>query len=356
MSVHQKTNGVWFVQYRVSGEKGIRREYCGTGDAGKQRARIRDAEIKHLKAQGRQVAFPRDRVYLDNIAQAYLLERKTGGASAKWLEEMRTLLNEHILPALTIKPAEAVTYTDIVALVAEKWGGCKLSTRQRYTGYLKALFQFGVDNSMIPSNPLAKWKKKAEPKKTLRLTVEGLKKILKHAAPHVVWAIEVEWEIGARPGPSELFALEWQDVDFKRHTLHIRGTKTDGANRVIPITPDFCQRLKERRQQAKSAFVVEYRGQPVVKVDKALKAAARRAGVGYSVCMYDIRHLFASTMLAGGADLAAVSRLLGHKSISTTQKHYYHLLAGEMGRAIRTRPGLGVVPANAKGARQRTDK
>jgi integrase len=38
--------------------------------------------------------------------------------------------------------------------------------------------------------------------------------------------------------------------------------------------------------------------------------------------------------------LAAVSALLGHASIDTTQKHYYHLLAGEKERAIATKPGL----------------
>ena len=40
--------------------------------------------------------------------------------------------------------------------------------------------------------------------------------------------------------------------------------------------------------------------------------------------MHDIRHLFASTMLTGGAELAAVSMLLGHSTIQMTER-YSHL-------------------------------
>ena len=50
--------------------------------------------------------------------------------------------------------------------------------------------------------------------------------------------------------------------------------------------------------------------------------------------MYDIRHLFASVMLAGGADLAAVSILMGHSSTQMTANVYYELLEGEKKRAI----------------------
>jgi site-specific recombinase XerD len=45
--------------------------------------------------------------------------------------------------------------------------------------------------------------------------------------------------------------------------------------------------------------------------------------------MYDLRHLFASVKLSGGADLAAVSKLLGHSNAQQTTNTYYELLKGE---------------------------
>jgi len=86
---------------------------------------------------------------------------------------------------------------------------------------------------------------------------------------------------------------------------------------------------------------VSYAGRPMKKFRSSLATACRRAGIPYDVRMYDIRHLFASTLLAKGADLAAVSRILGHADIATTQRSYYHLQAGEKERAVSLLPKIG---------------
>lgn len=56
--------------------------------------------------------------------------------------------------------------------------------------------------------------------------------------------------------------------------------------------------------------------------------------------MYHVRHLFGSVMLAKGAGLAAVSALLGHKSISTTANVYVHVMQGAKEKAIGLLPSV----------------
>ncbi len=339
MSVHQKPNGTWFVQYRIPGERSPRREYFPKGPHGERQARIRDAEVKLQKAQGQQPVAP-EKVYLDTVAQIYVVERKTRGASKRWLHDFALLMNNYVLPGLTTLPLNTITYTDVINFVDKTWGHRKLATRQRYLGYLKALFRFAVEHGHTKNNPLAKWRKTREPKRDMHLTLPDLGRIMIHAAPHLRWAIEVEWELGTRPGVSELFAIRWADVDFEQCCVHVKGTKTHEANRLVPITPEFRDRLAQVRSEQKGKYLIEYKGHALTRVNKGLQRAAQRAGIPYPVRMYDIRHLFASTMLANGADLAAVSKILGHSSISTTQKHYYHVLKGEMKRAIRARPSI----------------
>ncbi len=346
MSVHKKANGTWFVQYRVPGEKSPRREYCGVGKAGEQKARIRDAEIRLLKTKGQDVAPVAGKVYLDSLAQAYLTERKMRGASARWLNEFAHLLNLYILPAFALRPMEALTYPDVVTFVENTWGKRSLPTRQRYLAYLKAVFRFGVEHGLTANNPLAKWRKSKEKKRELQLTLKDLGTIMAYAAPHLVWAIELEWEMGTRPGPSELLAIRWADVDLGALVVHVRGTKTATSDRFIPITPKFAKRLAAMRKAAQSEYLIEYKGRPVKSLRKAWDRAIERARedkkLNYRPVMYEIRHLFATTMLANGSDLAAVSGLLGHAAITTTQDSYYHILKGEKRRAIRSRPALKV--------------
>ena len=76
------------------------------------------------------------------------------------------------------------------------------------------------------------------------------------------------------------------------------------------------------------------------KFRRSFHTACNRAGISYPVRMYDIRHLFASTLLTGGADLAAVSKLLGHSTIQMTTNVYYNLQRGEKERAVSLLPSL----------------
>lgn len=68
------------------------------------------------------------------------------------------------------------------------------------------------------------------------------------------------------------------------------------------------------------------RGRPIRResVWAIVKGAAERAGLGKGISPHTLRHTFATHLVEGGADLAAVQELLGHADISTTQI-YTHL-------------------------------
>ena len=336
MSVHQKKNGTWFVQFRSGGK--VHREYTGVGPNAHKAAVLRDAEVTYLKAQGVDPVGS-NKLSFKALVTDYLLERKTTGASARWISEFSHLLEKYIIPALGSMPVDEIKYTHIIELMAARWGKCKLSTRQRYMGYLKAIFRFGVEHAYTANNPLAKWTKAKEAKTDLNLTFDALQKIIAHAPEHLVWALTVEWQLGTRPGPSELFKLQWSDVDFVNHLICVRGTKTHSSHRTIPITTEFSALLKAIKAETRSPYIINYKNKPIKSVRKALKTACAKAQLPYHVTMYDIRHLFATTLLSNGSDLKAVSALLGHTSITTTQV-YIHLIEGEKRRAISTLPAL----------------
>ena len=343
MSVHQKKNGVWYVHYRIPGENRTKDEYFGTGLEAKAAAEERDEQIKQAKADRRPAPPRRESMYLDELAQSYLDDRKLNGKSASWLAEMESLVNNKFLPHLSAYPVDHLSYSDVMLMAGKCFAGLALSSRQRYLGYLKALFSFGTKHKLTCNNPLETWEKRTEPKYNYQLTVPILEQLVMHAAPHLRWAITVEWAVGARPGPSELYALKWSHVDYDRSRIRIPGTKTEHSNRLIPITEDFRDELKKKEASADCAYICSYKGRGVKSMRKAFTNAQRRAKLDVHVRMYDIRHLFVTVLLDQGAALSAVSRLIGHSAVTTTQNWYYHLMPGEMERAIALKPSLNVM-------------
>jgi integrase/recombinase XerD len=80
------------------------------------------------------------------------------------------------------------------------------------------------------------------------------------------------------------------------------------------------------RGQGQGRVFLNARGRPLRResVWAVVKEAARRAGIRRKVSPHTLRHTFATHLVEGGADLAAVQELLGHADISTTQI-YTHL-------------------------------
>ena len=98
--------------------------------------------------------------------------------------------------------------------------------------------------------------------------------------------------------------------------------------------------MREKKKESKQGFIIEYEGKPVKSIHHSFRRAVQRAGITYPVCLYDLRHMFGTFMLAAGADLSAVSQMMGHHSVKMTADTYYQYMKGEKERAIRLLPSL----------------
>ena len=65
---------------------------------------------------------------------------------------------------------------------------------------------------------------------------------------------------------------------------------------------------------------------PVSKIDVVFKRAIKKAGVD-PIRIHDLRHSHASFLLNSGANILAVSKRLGHATITQTLETYAHLLS-----------------------------
>ncbi len=138
---------------------------------------------------------------------------------------------------------------------------------------------------------------------------------------------------------AELVGLDLADLDFAAETVKVRG-KGD-KERLAPVggkalaalrayLPERLALLAAGRERGRpvdaSALFLNNRGRRLTtrSVERLVAGYARRAGIQAVVTPHVLRHSFATHLLEMGADLRAVQELLGHASLSTTQK-YTHL-------------------------------
>lgn len=353
MSIHQTKDGRWFAVY-WDGPRQMRK-YFGRETGAKKAAEAYDHQVKSWKAEGRRVTNRPQSPPLAYVTQKYL-EFKDQDLSPRTIYDINKVFNRYVLPQIGQIPCHELTQQDLTALMETiSAGGTSAKTVNRYCQYLMAVLNWAIKGGHIKKNPLQLIRLK-EKRYTPELpSIVEFLNILSHAPEHLRWALEVEYNTGCRPGPSELFALKWDMIDWTMGIIRIYNPKTD---RVIikPLKKLFLERLKKRYAGKTSDYIIDYKGRPLKRVKTAWSTAKQKAGITKRIRLYDIRHLYATLMLMAGGDIKGISNLLGHSSIKMTLETYYQIAESFKNQQIDFLPDLVMPQINADCANLKNKK
>ncbi|KJR99853.1 MAG: recombinase XerC [Desulfobulbaceae bacterium BRH_c16a] len=239
---------------------------------------------------------------------------------------------------------ETVSAIQVRSFVVSLHGHNCSATVARKLSALRTFFRFSLRRGKVKNDPLVGI---TSPKIgrfiPVFLTVDETFALLEAPLPADTYMhrdkaiLELLYSTGMRV--SELVSRNLNDLDFAEEVLRVRGK--GNKERLVPVgrpaiegvngwLPQRLQLIRERAGRGRAieedAMFLNGRGNRLSarSVERMVKAYGERAGIPQIVTPHALRHSFATHLLEMGADLRSVQELLGHASLSTTQR-YTHL-------------------------------
>ena len=214
----------------------------------------------------------------------------------------------------------------------------------RKVSALRSFFRYFKLKGEIEQNPAALLHAPKIPKKLPKfLNVDEMNAVLKinlDARKHPLRdhaVLELLYSSGLRV--SELVGLNKDDIMMRDGMVRVRGKGR--KERIVPVGDAAIRALyfyfkqTDSRQDVKDKKAVflnrSGKRMNVRSVQRLVEAVVLRTGLNKHVSPHTLRHTFATHLLGAGGDLRSIQELLGHESLSTTQR-YTHVGVDELSK------------------------
>jgi site-specific recombinase XerD len=319
--VYEKSPGVWYIRY-VDAQGRYRREKAGTKGTATELYRKRKVEAlqgKKLPEKLRRATVTFADISRDALAYSKAHRRTYGDDVARM---------ERILSWFRHRAADSVTAQDIErhfeeCIEQEKWAA---STVNHYRSLLSLTYRLAIRNGKALTNPARATRHRREDNSRVRyLTPEEDVKLRKAIAEE--WAQHMpELDLALHTGLrlSEMYGLEWQDIDLARRLLVVRRGK-NGEARYARLNSVAAKALEDmlKRSDGTGPVIRNLAGEPLGGPRYWFEKAIKKAEL-VDFHWHDLRHTFGSRLTMAGVGLRAVQDALGHKSVAMTVR-YSHL-------------------------------
>lgn len=325
---------IFFARIRVKGK--LIRKSLRTDVLSVAKLRLADLEKSERQAAENTEAVVTGKLKFEDILKVYE-ERLKGDGSVK--PRTKAYHKECISKLLRtwpdLKPTDVrkITKTACLEWAARIGVDTSPSVFNHTAGILRKILEIAVEAGALYDNPARFIKRhKQRPKKLNLPTKEEFQKFVKTIESRKVSSCYQSADLvrflaygGFRK--SEAKHITWEDCDFERKEITVRGDPTTGTKnseiRRVPMIPDMLellQRLKKGQPKEKAGKVM-----PISECQISMDNAAKEIGMS-RITHHDLRHLFATTCIEAGVDIPTVSRWLGHKDGGAlAMKVYGHL-------------------------------
>ena len=196
----------------------------------------------------------------------------------------------------------------------------KLNNKKRTSitvfNVMNEAFDIAVQNRIIKENP-CKFIKRPKHTRVIgtALTIEEEKELLTkikgNSNENLILFILYS---GVRRG--EALSICWEDFDYSKNRIHIKGTKTEKSDRYIPLFPKI-KAIIDNMESKSNGLVFNIKSNTITQYFARLNIGEHK--------LHDLRHTFATRCLELNIPMKYVQKWLGHSSYKTTADIYSHV-------------------------------
>jgi integrase len=283
-------------------------------------------------------------ITLSDVFEKYSIQAKQD-KDAKTYENEVCIFKKWIAPDMSNKAMDEIN-TDILEQVKKKMSDAGRAPRTvcLVLGLIRQIFNYAINRDLyFGNNPVNKIKKPSRDNRRIRFLSkkesEVLLERLNQSSHQLHDMALLSLHCGLRAG--EIFNLIWNDVDFEHEVLSIKDTKSK-RNRSAIMTPNVKTMLEKRKQDSDNGFVfLSTAGKKIEEISDTFARIVEELGFNsevsdnrQKVVFHTLRHTFASWLVMSGVDLYTVQKLMGHSTISMTER-YSHLAPDHLKKAVK---------------------
>ena len=222
--------------------------------------------------------------------------------------------------------------TPVRVFISKLYKKNKKVSISRKIASVRTFFEFLIRRGEMKSNS-AKLvpSPKGEKRLPTFLTVDEVVKLVEAPGSDNVYesrdraVLELLYSCGLRV--SELVGVNLNDLDLESMSVKVLGK--GNKERLVPLGSKASSAIKiyliqrlDLKPKEDYLFVNSRGGRLTTRsIDRIIKKYAAISGIPKNISPHVLRHTFATHLLGGGADLRAIQEILGHKSLSTTQRY-----------------------------------
>ena len=262
--------------------------------------------------------------------------------SDEYRYEMERRLQKYVVPAIGHLLVSQVRPIQLQEILNAQSGRSK-SHIVKLQQEMRFVFRTAVQNRLIREDPTEYLQRpNGYTRKRRSITAEEREHLLKAcAADPSFFLFELMLYAGCRP--SEAIGVVGSDLQMLRDVpvLHIRGTKTENSDRIVPVVPELLPRLRALAPDQLASPNAAGRKHTTSSYKRTVDRLRREMNISMGCKVYRnqlvppypladdfvpylLRHTFCTDLQKRGVDVRAAQKLMGHADIQTTANIYTH--------------------------------